>query len=202
MTAFWLWLWTALLVLQDGPISVERLIEQLRAEASSEQQQVMERFARQEDAPASIPALLKLLRDEAPKMDNNVCLAIQHILVEHPEAECPLDPLLETIDRRQWRSQQKGAQALYYALKEPAMKGRAEELCRHLIPLLISQRPRVYGAALDCLKKITGHDAGPDPEAWKKHYEEKFPGRTLDLTGAMYELLVRAPYRPPEAVKE
>ena len=37
MTAFWLWLWTALLVLQDGPISVERLIEQLRAEASSEQ---------------------------------------------------------------------------------------------------------------------------------------------------------------------
>jgi len=123
-------------------------------------------------------------------MDNNVCLAIQHILVEHPEAECPLDPLLETIDRRQWRSQQKGAQALYYALKEPAMKERAEELCRPLIPLLISQRPRVYGAALDCLKKITGHDAGPDPEAWKKHYEEKFPGWTLDLTGAMYELLV------------
>lgn len=177
-------------LLRGQDLALEELLKHLRANASPEQMQAMVRFARQKASPAAIPALLKVMKDEAPAMDNNVCLVLERILEEHPEAECPLDPLLETIGRRVWTSQQKGSQALFQALRKANWEKREEELGRRLIPLLASQRPRVFQAAVRCLQKITGEKTGPDANAWKQWYEAAFPGRKLDLTKAVYELLV------------
>jgi hypothetical protein len=35
------------------------------------------------------------MSDEAPTLDNNVCLALLRIFKFHPDAECPIVPLLE-----------------------------------------------------------------------------------------------------------
>jgi hypothetical protein len=58
-------------------------------------------------------------------------------------------------------------------LKPAVWKGREEEFCRKLIPLLTSQRPRDFNAAIFCLAKITGEKAGSDADAWKAWYEQK-----------------------------
>jgi len=152
--------------------------------------EALERFAAREDAPKDIPKLLQILKEEAPRRDNNVCLVLGWILQRHPEAECPLDPLLEVIGRRIWTSQQKGSQALAEALNASNGKGREEDLYRSLIPLLTSQRSRVFIAALRCLQKFSGQHFGPDPEIWKTHYEKLFPGKTVDLASAIYERVV------------
>ncbi len=184
---FALLLWS-LTACQDN-IDIETMLNNLRANASQEQLDVMIRFAKQTDAPAAIPRLIEVLKAEAPRMDNNACLALEFILKEHPTAECPIDPLLDTISRPIWNSQQKAAQALYYALKKEDVEKRKEELCRRLIPLLTSQRPRVFDAALRCLEKITGQQMGADADAWNTYYEKAFPGKRLDLLKATYEIV-------------
>jgi hypothetical protein len=181
-----LWLLTAC---QDS-IDIETMLNNLHANASQQQLDVMIRFAKQTDAPAAIPRLIDVLKAEAPGMDNNVCLALEFILKEHPSAECPIDPLLDTISRPIWNSQQKAAQALYYALKEEDIQKRKEELCRRLIPLITSQRPRVFDAALRCLEKITGKQMGADADAWNTYYEKAFLRKKLDLSKAIYEIVV------------
>jgi hypothetical protein len=170
-------------------IDTKSLLKCLREGASSEQLATMQAFAKQESAPTAIPILLKVLHDEAPDMDNNVCLELMFILSEHPKAECPVDPLLEVISRKIWTSQQKGAQALYYVLSEKVIQDHEEELYRRLIPLLTSQRSRVYQAALKCLQKISGKTYDADPDQWKTFYESKYPGKKLDLSQAVYEML-------------
>jgi hypothetical protein len=184
--ALLLWSLTAF---QDS-MDIETLLKYLHANGSPEQYDAMTRFARQTNAPAAIPRLIDVLKAEAPQMDNNICLALEFILREHPDSECPIDPLLEAISRPIWNSQQKAGQALYHALKEAEIERRREELCRRLIPLLTSQRPRVFDAALRSLQKITGEKMGPDADMWNTYYEKTFPGKKLDLSKAVYEDIV------------
>src|SRR5436190_7399528 len=167
-------------------IDLKTLLGYLRASATPGQELSMERLAGRPDAREAVPELLRVLKEEAPRLDNNICLVLERILRRHPDAACPLDPLLDVIARRIWTSQQKGAQALAEALKPSTWKGREEELYRTLIPLLTSQRWRVYTGALRCLRKFSGEKLGPDPDPWKAHYEKLFPGKTIDLAGAVY----------------
>ncbi|MFB3894015.1 MAG: hypothetical protein ACE15C_18560 [Phycisphaerae bacterium] len=171
-------------------IGFDTLLRHIKGGATPQQMAVMEQFGKQKDSPAAIGELLKLLRQADPVLDNNACLALTYILISHPDADCPLDELLTAVRRRNWTSQQKAAQALAFALKPANWKGREEEIYRSLIPLLTSQRSRVYDAALVCLRKVSGKDLGPDADAWKAFYEQAFPGRKLDLSTAMYEYVV------------
>jgi len=111
------------------------------------------------------------------------------ILKNHPEEKCPIEPLLKVISRKIWTSQQKGAQALFYALNDKTIKGQEEVLYRHLIPLLTSQRSRVYNAGANCLRKISGENIEPDADQWKIFYEKKFPEKKLDLTKTVFEIV-------------
>lgn len=171
-------------------INYTTLLAQIKGGASMQQLAVMQNFARQKNAPAALPDLLKLLKQNDPQLDNNVSLAVTFILMEHPDADCPLGELLETVQRHQWTSQQKASQALAMALKPGNWKGREEDICRALIPLLTSQRSRVFQAALACLRKVSGQTMGPDADAWKAYFEKTFPGKELDLSKAVYEWMV------------
>jgi hypothetical protein len=172
-----------------GEIPLQKVEEALR-EHSADRYTLMYAFAAQKNAPGAIPSLLGLMKNQAPKLDNDICLGLLRILKTHPTAKCPLDPLLDVVRRRIWNSQQKGSLVLFQALRErEAWKGREEEINAALIPLMTSQRSRVYEAALKCLETINDKHLGPDPDAWKDYYEKTYPGKSLDLGKALYELL-------------
>jgi hypothetical protein len=102
---------------QPDQITYDTLLATIKGGASMQQLAVMQNFAIQKDAPAALPDLLSLLKQNDSRLDNNVCLAVTFIAMAHPDADCPLDELLETVQRHQWTSQQKAAQALRAALK-------------------------------------------------------------------------------------
>jgi len=171
------------------PIRYEELLAALHSSDLVQQWETMQRFAEQPDAPAAIAPLLEEMRKSAPALDNNVGLVVELILLKHPDAPCALEPLLEAIHRHVWNSQQKCAQALQPLLERGDGKGREKELAASLIPLLTSQRPRVFDAGRRCLEALTARTLGDVPEPWLAWYEQEF-GQRLDLTGAVYEDLI------------
>jgi hypothetical protein len=170
-------------------IDVETLLAYLRGNGDEQQLQAMQRYAAQDDAPAGIPRLLEVMRSEAPRLDNNVGLALEFILVKHHDAPCDLEPLREGIRRHIWNSQQKCAQALEPLLERGDGESDLESIARDLIPLLASQRPRVFLAAQRCLKALTGEDLGDVPDRWLTWFTETFH-EPIDMSGAVYEELV------------
>lgn len=182
---------------QEAPaelaITYDELMAALNSDELEEQLRVMQAFARQSDAPAAIPRLLAALRAEAPELDNDVGLTLDFVLAAHPDADCDMEPLLEAIRRPRWTSQQKCSQALVHLLQRGDGAGRERELAQDLVPLLASQRPRVFDAAEACLVALTGEELGDRPEAWLAWYEARF-GEELDMSRAVYEdLLVVRP---------
>ncbi|HEX6811657.1 MAG TPA: serine hydrolase domain-containing protein [Planctomycetota bacterium] len=165
------------------------LLDTLRASASAGQLDAMRAFAARDDAPASIPPLLERIRAEAPALDNNGCLALEMILAAHPDAACPLDVLLEVIARPIWTSRQKGAQALALALRPSVIEGHEERLARAVLPLLVSQRSRVFHAGARCLQKIAGRELGTDPLASRAWFFERF-GKGIDLLAGVHEVVL------------
>lgn len=178
---------------QDGAVAREidfsTLLAALESNDLGAQWDTMQRFAQQASAPEAIEALLAEMRRRAPALDNNVGLALELILRAHPDAPCALEPLLEAIARPVWNSQQKCAQALLPLLQRGDGKGRVRELSAALIPMLTSQRPRVFDAGRRCLEALTGEAHGDVPEAWLVWYEREF-AQPLLLQGAVYEDLI------------
>jgi len=170
-------------------LDVETVLAYLRSNADEDQLTAMQRFAKQSEAPQAIPRLLAEMQKSAPQLDNNVGLQIEFILHSHPQAPCDMEPLLEGIRRKIWNSQQKCAQALAPLLDRGDGKGREQELAKDLIPLLASQRPRVFDAAEHCLKGLTKQDLGNVPDRWLVWYADEF-GDELDMSGAVWEDLV------------
>jgi len=170
-------------------LDVDTVLAYLRGNADQDQFTAMQRFAKQSDAPLAIPRLLAEMRNSAPQLDNNVGLQIEFILHSHPQAPCDMEPLLEGIRRKIWNSQQKCAQALALLLDRGDGKGREQELAKDLIPLLASQRPRVFEAAEHCLKGLTKQDLGNVPDRWLVWYADEF-GDELDMSNAVWEDLV------------
>src|SRR5690606_31776174 len=116
-------------------------------------------------APAAIGPLLQRIRAEAPTLDNDGCLALECILRAHDDAVCDLDVLLEVVQRPRWNSRQKAAQALALALPRTNLAGAEERIARAVIPLLASQRQRVFEAGARCLAQLAGDEVGEDPVA-------------------------------------
>jgi hypothetical protein len=170
-------------------LDVDTVLAYLRSSADQDQLIAMQRFAKQSDAPQAIPRLLAEMRKNAPNLDNNVGLQVEFILHSHPQAPCDMAPLLEGIRRKIWNSQQKCAQALAPLLERGDGKGHEQELAKDLIPLLASQRPRVFQSAQNCLKGLTHQDLGNTPNRWLEWYADEF-GDELDMSGAVWEDLV------------
>ncbi len=173
----------------QDPAAFADLVARLRASASAQQVEAMRRFAARADAPAAIPALLELIRTEAPALDNNGCLALEQILGAHPDAACPLEPLLQVIRRPIWTSRQKGAQALALALRPETVAGQEERIARAVIPLLASQRSRVFAAGARCLDRLAGRAIGDDPLAARAWFFERF-GKGIDLLAGVQEIVL------------
>ena len=171
----------------------DTLLATLRENASAAQLAAMEQFAARDDAPAVVPALLAKIRDEAPALDNNGCLALERILRAHADADLPraaiVDTLLEVMARPIWTSRQKAAQALHEVLRPDVIAGREERLARGLIPLLTSQRSRVFDAGERCLAQVAGRAFDADPAAARAWYHTRF-GRGIDLVAAVHEVVV------------
>jgi hypothetical protein len=176
-------------------LDVEILLEYLRGDFDADQMMAMQTFANQSDAPDAIPRLLHEMQESAPALDNNVGLVLEMILQAHPDAKCDLEPLRECIRRHIWNSQQKCGMALARLLARGDGAGKVQDIARDLIPLLASQRPRVFETAQRGLQGLTGQRLGDSPEPWLQWYRETF-GQPLDMTGAVYEdLLVIHPVR-------
>lgn len=179
--------WLSAVALAQRPF--ESVLDALRAPASPAQVEAMRAFAARMDAPAAIPELLDRLRDEAPRLDNNGCLLLEWILREHPDATCPVDGLLDVLARPIWNSRQKAAQALLLALRPETMVGQEERLARAVLPLLTSQRSRVYEAGAKCLTRIAGRDLGTDPVVARRWFFERF-GKGIDLHASVHEVVL------------
>lgn len=147
---------------------------------------VFREFSQTADAPEAIPALIRAMEREAPRLDNNVCLMLEMIVTNHPATEIPMQPLIAAIQRKVWTSQQKCAQALERTLTPALVGDHGEELIRVLIPLLLSQRSRVFGVGARCLEKITGESFDTDLEKWLAYYEQRY-GESIDISDAFYE---------------
>jgi D-alanyl-D-alanine carboxypeptidase len=171
----------------QGPL--DAILATLEMPASAAQLAAMRAAAARPDAPAAIPGLLAKIRAEAPALDNDGCLALEQILRAHPDATCPVDVLLEVVARPIWTSRQKGAQALALALRPEVVAGQRERLARAVIPLLASQRERVYSAGARCLAAIAGRDLGDDPAAARAWFFATF-GKGIDLVAAVHEEVV------------
>jgi hypothetical protein len=142
-------------------------------------------------APAPQPAVRSLVAaldrfDGA--LQNNICLALMFLLQAHPSVEVPLAPLVRTMAEKRWTSQQKAAQVVELMARQRKLADPDGSLAAVLIPMLASQRSRVYGPARSILPRVTGQSLGNDPIAWADWYRRKY-GRRLDLAGSVYELL-------------
>lgn len=177
---------------EEARAPIDDLLAVLRRQGSADQLEAMRAFAARPDAPQAIAPLLERIRAEAPALDNNGCLALEFVLRAHPTAVCPVAPLLEVLARPIWTSRQKAAQALLPLLRDDVVAAHREALARAVIPLLTSQRSRVYRAGAACLAKIAGKDLGDDPVAARAWFHATFDSG-LDLTAAVHErvLIVR-----------
>lgn len=188
-------------VAPEPAIGFDELMATLRDDELEDELRVMQAFAKQSGAPAAIPGLLAALRAEAPALDNDVGLTLDFVLAAHPHAPCDMEPLLEAIRRPRWTSQQKCAQALVHLLRRGDGAGRERELAADLVPLLASQRPRVFDAAEACLVALTGEEHGDTPDGWLAWYAARF-GTELDMRAAVYEdLLVVRPLADGESAR-
>lgn len=165
------------------------LLPILRQPGSAAQLDVLDTFAARADATDAIAPLLQRIRAEAPQLDNDGCLALERILRAHPDATCPLEPLLEVIERPLWTGRQKGAQALALALPRAAIGDDAERCARAVVPLLASQRQRVFASGARCLAILAGEDLGDDPIAARQWFFARF-GEGIDLLAGVHELVV------------
>jgi hypothetical protein len=146
-------------------------------------------FSRDADAPEAIPLLVQAIEwaDALTAWPDvataHACLALDEIAENHPEANIPAESLFEAVGRKDWRSRRHCAGALGRVLAPGAVKDRRKEAVRVLVPLLLSQRPRVFETAARSLERITGNAFGPDPARWLAYYEQEY-GRSLDLSDA------------------
>jgi D-alanyl-D-alanine carboxypeptidase len=171
----------------------DELLAILRQDGSAAQVAAMDAFARRDDAAAAIAPLLARMRAEAPSLDNDGCLALERILRAHADADLPrtavVEALLEVLARPIWTSRQKAAQALAEALRPEVVAGREEVLARALVPLLTSQRSRVYRAGDRCLAAVAGRSFDGDPIAARAWFHRRF-GKGLDLLAGIHEVVV------------
>lgn len=136
---------------------------------------------------AAIQALLAALGRLDGKLTNNIGLSLEALAEEH-SALIPLEPLATALLRHDaWNHQQKIAQVIQAILEHRSVTDDRGTLSAALIPMLASQRVRVFSPARDILPTITGVSLGNDVQVWSAWYVRQY-GRRIDVASGVYEL--------------
>lgn len=118
------------------------------------------------DPHAAVTPLLAGLHRFDGKMANNVFVALMYLCIEHPAVEVPVEPLVRALRVREWSHQHKASQVIEVLAQRGGVKDPDGALAGALIPMLASQRMRVFRPAREILPKVTGQSLGNAPEPW------------------------------------
>jgi hypothetical protein len=140
------------------------------------------------DADAAAAALVAALDRFDGGLSNNVGLALTYLAGQHPALQVPLSRLVPHLRAHTWNHQQKIAQLIAVLVKRGGVTDADGSLTAALIPMLASQRMRVFAPAREILPAITGQSLGTDAGPWIAWYAMRY-GRPIDLQPEIYELV-------------
>jgi len=140
------------------------------------------------DPDAAVAALLESLDRFDGRLANNIGLALMFLCQRHASLKVPLPPLVAQLQSTDWTHQQKIAQVIEVLVKRGGVVDEDGALTAALIPMLASQRSRVFSSAREILPAITGVQLGTAPEPWVAWYSKRY-GRKIDLAADIYELV-------------
>lgn len=152
----------------------------------------MQQVPSRPDWQPALNSLVDQIRNNPDGDNNNRCLIVESILREHTDdAFMDLRPLIPVLKTPDAFNQQKAAQVVEAVIsRDDLIKPIEKELIQALIPLTTSQRERVVRPALEALQSLTGQQSiGRNPEEWVKYFFSRFHEK-IDLSNAVYELLV------------
>jgi hypothetical protein len=139
------------------------------------------------NAEEAIHALLAGLGRLDGGLTNNIGLSLEHLSKEHSDL-IPLEPLATALLAHDaWNNQQKIAQVIQGILEHRRVSDDGGALSAALIPMLASQRVRVFSPAREILPRITELSLGNDVQLWATWYLRKY-GRRIDIASGVYEL--------------
>lgn len=99
-----------------------------------------------------------------------------------------MEPLARALRVREWGHQQKALQVIEVLAQRGGVKDGDGTLAAALIPMLASQRVRVFRPAREILPKVTGQSLGNAPEPWAKWHAKTYGRPTVDVAAGVYEL--------------
>jgi hypothetical protein len=97
-------------------------------------------------------------------------------------------PLIAQLRAKEWNRQQEMAQVIEVLAEQRRVMDEGGRLSAALIPMLASQRMRVFEPARAILMKVTGQQLGTTPEPWIAWHMKKYRSR-IDLAAGIYELV-------------
>ncbi len=167
----------------------QALLEQMLSKGTSEQQDAAAYIlSYAPDAKRAIRALSQALERDPVHLANNTCLALGRLAQQNPHAAVPLRPLIHALQTPVWNCQQKAALVVEALAAQHHISDKDGSLTAALIPMLASQRVRVYRPARTLLPQITGQQLGEQAKPWVEWYMRRY-GRPLLLARGIYELL-------------
>jgi hypothetical protein len=125
----------------------------------------------------AVSALLVALDRFDGKMTNNIGLTLEHLCMEHPTLEVPTAPLTRALQAREWTHQQKVAQVVQVLVQRGGVTDPDGTLAAALIPMLASQRVRVFAPARQLLPTITARSLGNAPSRGWRGTRKPMAGR-------------------------
>ena len=140
------------------------------------------------DAKRAVLALSQALERDPVHLANNTCLALGNLAKQNPKIAIPLRPLIHALQTPVWNSQQKAALVVEELAARHRVSDKDGSLTAALIPMLCSQRVRVFQPARTLLPQITGQQLGEAAKPWAEWHARRY-GRPLLLARGIYELL-------------
>jgi hypothetical protein len=137
---------------------------------------------------SAVTALLATLDRFDGALVNNAGLSLEQLVATHPQLRIPMAPLIAELRTTEWNRQQKIAQVLEVLADQGRVTDEGGRLSAVLIPMLASQRERVFAPARAILAKVTRQQLGIAPEPWIAWHAQKYRSR-IELAAGIYELV-------------
>jgi hypothetical protein len=136
----------------------------------------------------AVEALLAALDRFDGRLTNNICLSLEKIVADNPTVDVPVERIAQALGAPRWNYQQKAAQVLAALARRGTLADPEGTVGMALVPMLASQRPRVFRPAQELLPKVSGQSLGDDPQPWAQLYAARF-GRAISMADGVYELV-------------
>jgi hypothetical protein len=137
---------------------------------------------------AAVTALVASLDRFDGALVNNAGLSLEALAMSNPRLLIPMAPLVVQLRTQEWNRQQKIAQLLQVLAEQGRVTDEGGRLSAALIPMLASQRVRVFASARYILATVTGQNLGNAPEPWIAWHTRRYRSR-IDLAAGIYELV-------------